>query len=203
MVFRFAVPDGNLSSMGVLSHHVRHGRPLLAAVGALAAVVAVTGCEPREGGVTAIAVSITTDKVGTSALERGGIGVRWLICNADLKSGPTAGASASRAGDAGTTDASVDCRGRTEDDKAIGISGRVGYVRENHCVRGDLTGTVEGHKVFRADVIGECEGGDDTEDTESPAADRTHPWDKATTTHPWDRATTTRPPDHSTTVPGK
>ncbi|WP_246097617.1 hypothetical protein [Streptomyces botrytidirepellens] len=184
--------------MGVLSHHVRHGRPLLAAVAAVAAAVAVTGCEPRDGGVTAIAVSITTDKVSTSALERGGIGVRWLTCNADLKTGPTAGASASRAGDSGTTDASVNCRGRTEDDKAIGIRGKVTYVRENHCVRGDLTGTVEGHKVFRADVIGECDGGDATE---SPTAERTHPWDEATTSHP--EATTSHPWDERTTAPGK
>jgi len=191
MVFRFAGRDGNLSSMGVLSHHVRRGRPLLAAVAVVAAAVAVTGCEPRDGGITAIAVSITTDKVGTSALERGGVGVRWLTCNADLKRGPTAGASASTAGDAGTTDASVKCRGRTEDDKAIGITGRVTYVRENHCVRGDLTGTIAGAKVFRADVIGECDGGDD--DTGSPAPTRTHPWDKptkASPTHPWDERTT-------------
>jgi hypothetical protein len=198
MVFRFAVHRGNLTPMGVLSHHVRHGRPLLAAVAAVAAAVAVTGCEPRDGGVTAIAVSVTTDKVSTSALERGGIGVRWLTCNADLKTGPTAGASASRAGDSGTTDASVDCRGRTEDDKAIGIRGKVTYVRENHCVRGDLTGTVEGHKVFQANVIGECDGGDATE---SPTAERTHPWDEATSSRP--EATTSHPWDERTTAPGK
>ncbi|MEU1803259.1 hypothetical protein [Streptomyces sp. NPDC019937] len=173
--------------MGVLSHHVRRGRPLLAAVAAVAAAVAATGCEPRDGGVTAIAVSITTDKVGTSALERGGVGVRWLTCNADLKTRPTAGASASGTGDSGTTDATVNCRGRTEDDKAIGIGGRVTYVRKNHCVRGDLTGRIAGAKVFEANVIGECDGGDDTG---SPTPARTHPGDGATPTHPWDRRTT-------------
>lgn len=173
--------------MGVLSHHVRHGRSLLAAVAAVVAATAMTGCEPRDGGVTAIAVSVTTDKVSTSALERGGVGVRWLTCNADLKRTPTAGASASGTGDSGTTDASVNCRGRTEDDKAIGVSGKVTYVRENHCVRGDLTGKIAGTKVFRANVIGEC---DDGGDTGSPTAERTHPRDKATTTHPWERRTT-------------
>ncbi|MFD7499731.1 hypothetical protein [Streptomyces sp. NPDC059850] len=170
--------------MGVLSHHVRRGWPLLAAVATVVAAIAVTGCEPRDGAVTAVAVSITTDKVGTSALERGGIGVRWLTCNADLKRGPTAGASASSAGDSGTTDASVDCRGRTEDDKTIGIRGKVTYVRENHCVRGDLTGTVQGQRVFQAHVIGECDGGSDTDGrdgTVSPTPTRTHPWEQRTT----------------------
>ncbi|MFC9222755.1 hypothetical protein ACFT8W_18830 [Streptomyces hygroscopicus] len=190
-----------------------------------AAAVAMTGCEPADDGLSSVTVAVTTDQVATRALERGGVGVLWMSCNAEFRNGRTVGASPSRgsgrtrAGEptgegersrenvrvwesarvresvrtraterrerAQATDARVDCRGRTENHKDIRISGRVTYVRENHCVRGDLTGQVDGRKVFEAKVIGECQGrGLDTErepETESPRPTRSHPWDHRTT----------------------
>ncbi|MDN3054390.1 hypothetical protein PH213_07530 [Streptomyces sp. SRF1] len=184
-----------------------------------AAAVAMTGCEPADDGLSSVTVAVTTDQVATRALERGGVGVLWMSCNAEFRNGRTVGASPSRgsgrtragepAGEDGraregvrvresvrtraterreraqATDARVHCRGRTENHKDIRISGRVTYVRENHCVRGDLTGQVDGRKVFEAKVIGECQGRAlDTErepETESPRPTRSHPWDHRTT----------------------
>ncbi|MET8012579.1 hypothetical protein ABZU86_12580 [Streptomyces sp. NPDC005271] len=166
--------------MGVLSQ-VRQGRALPALAAALAVAVAVTGCEPRDGGgVSSISVAVTTDRVASRALEKGGVGVRWLTCTADLKSDRTVGASASgESRRTGRTDATVNCRGRTENDKDIKVTGKVTYVRENHCVRGDLTGKVDGRKVFEAKVIGECDGGG--RETERPGPTRSHPWHHRTT----------------------
>ena len=157
--------------MGAL-RRVRCGLALLTVAVAVTAAVAVTGCEPRDAGVNSVAVAVTMDRVGTRALEKGGIDVRWMTCNADLKGHQTAGASPPR-----DLDASVHCRGRTVNGKDIKITGRVTSVRENHCVRGDLTGTVGGHRVFEAQVIGECDGG---RETRRPEPTRTHPWDHRT-----------------------
>ncbi|GAA1721299.1 hypothetical protein [Streptomyces yatensis] len=183
-------------------------------VAALGAAVAVTACEPTGGGISSVTVAITTDQVVTEALERGGVGVRWMSCNAEFKNGHTAGASPSRSERSGETDARVDCHGRTDSDKDIRIKGRVTYVRADHCVRGDVTGEVDGRKVFRAQVIGECRGGgpdtdsprptfshsSDRPSTQSPQPTRSHPWDHRTTdvpqptrSHPWDRPSTENP----------
>lgn len=214
--------------MGVLSQ-ARRRRTLLS-VAAVGAAVAVTACEPTGGGISSVTVAITTDKVGTEALERGGVGVRWMSCNAEFKNGHTAGASPSGSERSGETDATVDCHGRTDNDKDIRIKGRVTYVRADHCVRGDVTGQVDGHKVFEAQVIGECQGGGPDTDsprptfshswnrptTESPQPTRSHPWDHRTTdapqptrSHPWDGPTTESPQptrshpwDHPTTEGG-
>ncbi|MEU4895434.1 hypothetical protein AB0B12_15395 [Streptomyces sp. NPDC044780] len=183
--------------MGVFSR-VERGRAALAVVAVGAAAVAVTGCEPAEGGLSSVTIAITTDKVASHALERGGVGVRWMSCNAEFRKGRTVGASpargsertrasdAPRASDspreterAQETDARVDCRGRTDSDKDIRVSGRVTYVRENHCVRGDLTGEVDGRKVFQANVIGECQGS--ALDTASPRPTFSHPREHRTT----------------------
>ncbi|MEK8170776.1 hypothetical protein NKH77_17965 [Streptomyces sp. M19] len=115
-----------------------------------------TGCEPSDGeagGVSAIGVAVTTDKLSTRALEHGGIGVRWLTCNGERKHQATAGVSATP-----DPETSVDCRGRTEDDREIRVTGTVTHERANTCVQGDLKGTVDGHQVFRADHIGDCGG---------------------------------------------
>ncbi|WFB09654.1 hypothetical protein LRS74_23355 [Streptomyces sp. LX-29] len=135
---------------------LRHARRLLAAGLTGVAVLAVTACEPEERrGLSAIGVAITTDKVATRALERGGIGVRWMTCTADLKGDQVIGASSSPA-----SEASVDCRGETErGDAEIRVTGVVTHAREGRCVRGDLTAKVAGKQVFRANVIGECGGG--------------------------------------------
>ncbi|GAA3365140.1 hypothetical protein GCM10017744_066670 [Streptomyces antimycoticus] len=214
--------------MGVLSQ-ARRGRALLS-VAAVGAAVAVTACEPTGGGISSVTVAITTDQVVTEALERGGVGVRWMSCNAEFKNGHTAGAPPSRSERSGETDARVDCHGRTDNDKDIRIKGRVTYVRADHCVRGDVTGEVDGRKVFEAQVIGECQGGGpdtdsprptfshsrDRPSTDSPQPTRSHPWDHRTTeapqptrSHPWDRPSTENPQptrshswDHPTTEGG-
>ncbi|WNE96510.1 hypothetical protein PS467_14790 [Streptomyces luomodiensis] len=177
--------------MGVFSR-VERGRAALAVVAVGAAAVAVTGCEPAEGGLSSVTIAITTDKVASHALERGGVGVRWMSCNAEFRKGRTVGASPARESErtrasdspreterAQETDARVDCRGRTDSDKDIRVSGRVTYVRENHCVRGDLTGEVDGRKVFQANVIGECQGR--ALDTASPRPTFSHPREHRTT----------------------
>ncbi|MEU8823372.1 hypothetical protein [Streptomyces sp. NPDC048636] len=181
--------------------HVRHrrGRQLLAVAVSVAAVVAVTGCDPEDNGVSSIVVAVTTDKVASRALEKGDVDVRWLTCNAEMKGGRTAGASASgdanRERDEGAeTDASVDCRGETGNDKDIRVNGRVTFVRKNHCVRGHLTASVDGHRAFEARVIGECEGGrdddgdtgggngrNDARGTDRPEPHRSYPLDHHTT----------------------
>ncbi|MER8155417.1 hypothetical protein [Streptomyces sp. NPDC094472] len=167
-------------------------------VAAVGAAVAVTACEPTGSGISSVTVAITTDQVVTEALERGGVGVRWMSCNAEFKNGRTAGASPSRSERSGETDARVDCHGRTDSDKDIRIKGRVTYVRADHCVRGDVTGEVDGRKVFEAQVIGECQGGGP--DTDSPRPTLSHPWDRPSTespqptrSHPWDHRTTEAP----------
>ncbi|AGP57913.1 hypothetical protein [Streptomyces rapamycinicus] len=179
----------------------------------------MTACEPTGGGISSVTVAITTDQVATEALERGGVGVRWMSCNAEFRNGRTAGAASPSRSDSqsersGETDARVDCHGRTDNDKDVRIRGRVTYVREDHCVRGDLTGQVDGRKVFEANVIGECQGGgSDTgsprptrsptrehRTTEAPEPTRSPPWEHRTTeapeptrSHPWEHRTTEAP----------
>ncbi|TVL91893.1 hypothetical protein [Streptomyces sp. SAJ15] len=137
----------------------------------------MTACEPEERrGLSAIGVAVTTDKVATRALERGGIGVRWMTCTADLKGDQVIGASSSPA-----SEASVDCRGETErGDAEIRVTGVVTYAREGRCVRGDLTAKVAGKQVFRADVIGECGGGGGSGEGDGDGGER--PSDGATRT---------------------
>ncbi|MDX3224280.1 hypothetical protein PV419_00735 [Streptomyces sp. ME19-01-6] len=153
---------------------MRHQRNVLFAVMAAAlTIVAVAACEPRDDtGLHAIGVAVTTDRVSTRALEKGGIDVRWMTCNADVKGKHTSGPSQD-------AKASVHCRGETKDDRTIKVSGTVTYERENICVRGDLTAKVDGHQVFHANVVGDCN-----------ARKTGHPKPSRNTTHPWDRRTT-------------
>ncbi|MDW6062816.1 hypothetical protein SAZ11_38465 [Streptomyces sp. FXJ1.4098] len=153
---------------------MRHQRNALFAVVAAALTIgAVAACEPRDDtGLNAIGVAVTTDRVSTRALEKGGIDVRWMTCNADVKGKHTSGPSQD-------AKASVHCRGKTDDDRTIKVSGTVTYERKNICVRGDLTAKVDGHQVFQANVIGDCN-----------ARKTTHPRPSGHTTHPWDRRTT-------------
>jgi hypothetical protein len=153
---------------------MRHQRnALFAVVAAVLTIVAVAACEPRDHtGLNAIGVAVTTDRVSTRALEKGGIDVRWMTCNADVKGKHTSGPSQD-------AKASVHCRGETKDDRTIKVSGTVTYERKNICVRGDLTAKVDGHQVFQANVIGDCN-----------ARKTGHPKPSRNTTHPWDRRTT-------------
>lgn len=139
--------------MGALRREFLLRIPVTAGAVAVA-VLAVAGCEPengRDGGISAVGVAVTTDKLSTRALERGGIGVRWMTCTGNRKHEPTAGSSATP-----DPETDVDCRGRTENDRDIRVTGTVTFHREDRCVRGDLKGTVDGHQVFRADHIGTC-----------------------------------------------
>lgn len=174
--------------MGALRHR-KNG--LFAVAAAVLATVAVTACEPRDDSeLSAIGVAVTTDRVSTRALEKGGIDVRWMTCNADVKGKHTSGPSASR-----DAKASVNCRGKTRDDRDIKITGVVTYERKNLCVRGDLTAKVDGNRVFQANVIGDCN-----------ARKTGYPKPSRATTHPWDRRTdrpADRHPDQHTTPVGK
>ncbi|MFJ5720151.1 hypothetical protein [Streptomyces sp. NPDC093149] len=126
-------------------------RFLAASALAGAAVAGVVACEPV-GGLNSASIAVTTDRTGTSALERNGVDVQWLSCTADVVGDRIGGASPSAA--RGIAD--VDCTGRTGAGKAITIAGQVTQALDGRCVRGDLTGKAAGKVVFRADVLGNC-----------------------------------------------
>lgn len=134
----------------------RRWRNTAVALGAAAvALSTLAACDDVEGGLRASTVAVTTDKVGTRALERGGIDVQWLTCTAQLKrakDGPTGKPKS-------TGKSQVSCRGKTKGGQDLEITGTVTYVREDRCVRGSLVGTLANREVFRAGLIGECGGG--------------------------------------------
>ncbi|MDI9884157.1 hypothetical protein QMZ92_07035 [Streptomyces sp. HNM0645] len=120
---------------------------VVCAVGTASGLVA---CEPgTSGGLSAMAVSYTTDIAGTRALENEGVRVRWLSCAARLDSGASASPSARAA-------AGVDCEGETDDGGKITIGGTVTQEIGGRCVHGDLTAKSDGRRVFRAYVLGDC-----------------------------------------------
>ncbi|MEU9191204.1 hypothetical protein AB0D14_43315 [Streptomyces sp. NPDC048484] len=124
------------------------------AVAAVAALFALVACEPGNGLSTA-AVAITTDQTGTRELEKRGVDVQWLTCTASLgENSATVGSSPSV-----RSVASVDCVGETGDGRDISIKGKVTQEVNGTCVRGDLTATVGGKEVFRANVLGNCQAG--------------------------------------------
>ncbi|MBB5933034.1 hypothetical protein [Streptomyces zagrosensis] len=144
------------------TRQARRWRHTVIALGALGtAVGTLAACDDVEGGLRATTVAVTTDKVGTRALERGGIDVQWLTCTAQIKREDDGKGNdrskAPRSRNEGR--AQVSCRGETNGNQDLKIDGLVTYVREDRCVRGDLTGTLEGRVVFEADLIGECAGG--------------------------------------------
>ncbi|MFI6639787.1 hypothetical protein [Streptomyces sp. NPDC050504] len=145
-------------------------RRVLAALGvAAAAVTGLSACDPV-GGMSSAAVAITTDQAGTKALERDGVGVRWLSCTAEINGGSNGNGNGNRNGSAANANskaspsrsgrqvAVVDCNGKTDRDQDITITGKVTEEREGRCVRGDLTAKVAGRTVFRANVLGNCAG---------------------------------------------
>ncbi|MET7619053.1 hypothetical protein [Streptomyces sp. NPDC005408] len=139
--------------MGAL-RRVLHRRILAAICASGAAVAGVAACEPVAGGLNSVAVAVTTDRTGTSTLERIGFHVRWLSCTANVdggKAGATASASPSR-----PSVATVDCQGETESGQKITLKGKVTDERSGKCVRGDLVGKVDGKVVFEASVLGNC-----------------------------------------------
>ncbi|MEV6551192.1 hypothetical protein AB0M57_21115 [Streptomyces sp. NPDC051597] len=131
---------------------LRHRRAF-AALGLVAGAAAgAAACDPV-GGMSSVTVSVTTDKVATSKLEHDGFTVRYLTCTAKVDGG-----SSTRTPSAASTRtvATVDCRGRTDDNKKISVTGKVTEEREDRCVRGDLTAKVADRTVFHASVLGDC-----------------------------------------------
>ncbi|MFJ2741832.1 hypothetical protein ACIO3O_19465 [Streptomyces sp. NPDC087440] len=143
---------------------VRHRRTLAAAVLAGATVAGVAACEPGGdgGGLSSFAVALTTDQTGTRALERAGIDVSWMTCTSTLgdrarvSADPSLRPSLVTAAPSARNVATVACEGQTKDGREIDVEGRVTEERDGRCVRGDLTATVGGRTVFRANVLGDC-----------------------------------------------
>ncbi|MER5357917.1 hypothetical protein [Streptomyces sp. NPDC002785] len=98
-------------------------------------------------------IAVTTDRAGTSALERNGVDVRWLNCTADIEGSQVVGASPSASAH---HTAVVDCTGKAGNGKDITITGKVTQELDGQCVRGDLTAKTGGKVVFRADALGSC-----------------------------------------------
>ncbi|MGW0992107.1 hypothetical protein [Streptomyces sp. NPDC002520] len=113
---------------------------------------ALAGCEP--GGLGAAAVAYTTDKTATDELKRRHVDVNWLSCTADYGNhGFTPGRSPSPTE---STVVSVDCQGQTGDRQKITVTGKVTKSVDGACVRGSLTATVAGRRVFHVDGLGDC-----------------------------------------------
>ncbi|MDF9813176.1 hypothetical protein [Streptomyces sp. SPB162] len=124
---------------------------------ALAAFGGVVACDPA-GEMTASAVSITTDQLGTRALKDHGIDVRWMSCSASVNSATTASRTPSPRPSGGTAKgvASVDCQGETADQQKITITGRITEQLDGRCVRGRLTAEVGKRTVFDVSGLGDC-----------------------------------------------
>ncbi|EYT81008.1 hypothetical protein CF54_22105 [Streptomyces sp. Tu 6176] len=124
-----------------------------AAVGGLAA------CDPG-GGLSTTAVSYTTDRTATAELNRRHVSVSWFSCTARSRddgkaSAPDRGSGSSPAASRSVL-ASVDCQGRTKDNRKITVTGQVDGTVDGACVRGDLTAKVGGEVLFHADGLGDC-----------------------------------------------
>ncbi|MGP9020904.1 hypothetical protein ACT1U9_21225 [Streptomyces sp. BR1] len=132
---------------------LRHRRAL-AALGVVAvAGTAAAACDPV-GGMSSATVSITTDKTATDKLKQDGVNVSWLSCTAKVSGTSTSTRKPSPSSTHSV--ATVDCRGRTKDNKAITVTGKVTQVVDDRCVRGDLTAKVGDRTVFKATVLGNC-----------------------------------------------
>ncbi|MFC4609780.1 hypothetical protein ACFO9E_18450 [Streptomyces maoxianensis] len=141
-------------------------RTLTAICLAGAAVAGVTACEPAAGGLSSVAVAVTTDKTTTSTLERLGFDVRWLSCTARIDEGKAGSASPKSPSPSGV--ATVDCQGETASEQDITLKGKVTEERSGKCVRGDLIAKVDRKVVFRATVLGNCSGAPTRSPTRSP-----------------------------------
>ncbi|MGW2864825.1 hypothetical protein [Streptomyces sp. NPDC001205] len=126
--------------------------PALAAVAL--AIGGAAACDPV-GGLNSAAVAVTTDQTATAALRQQHVDIKWLTCTANLKGGPSATPSA---GSTTRQVADVNCQGETKDGRPITVKGTVTQEVEGRCVKGDLTAKVADRTVFRASVLGDCEG---------------------------------------------
>ncbi|WP_055489955.1 hypothetical protein [Streptomyces sp. TP-A0356] len=133
--------------------------PRLAAVTVLV-VVSVGGavaCQP--GDMSSVSVAYTTDQTATRELERQHVNVGWLSCTGSYGNGTRTAASGRTPTPTETTVVAVDCQGRTSDNKAIIVKGRVTRAVDGKCVRGDLRGTVGGKELFHVSGLGNCDAG--------------------------------------------
>ncbi len=143
----------------------------LAAIGfAGAAVAGLTACDPAAGGLSSAAVAVTTDRTGTSTLERLGFDVRWLSCRATVDDGKKTTPSP-----AGPGSATVDCQGETDSGAKITLKGKVTEERSGRCVRGDLKARVNGKVVFEATVLGNCGATPSSKPRPTPPGDDPRP----------------------------
>ncbi|MFG2311198.1 hypothetical protein ACGFS9_21390 [Streptomyces sp. NPDC048566] len=135
----------------------RAGHPrALPALGLVAAgVLGATACEPG-GGLGAAGVAYTTDRTATRQLERQHVDVRWLTCTANYGNAGKVYTPGRSPAPTENTVASVDCRGRTGDDRDIVVKGKVTRAVDGACVRGDLTATVGGRQRFHVSGLGDC-----------------------------------------------
>ncbi|MEV0278228.1 hypothetical protein AB0I22_17840 [Streptomyces sp. NPDC050610] len=159
-------------------------------------VGALVGCEPSAGGLSTIAVSVTTDQLATRALERNHVSVQWLGCSGEVEETGKKGEGSPPP----VTAVGVDCQGQTRDGKKIIVYGRVTGVSGDACVRGNLTAKVDGRTVFTSTVLGSCAG----DASSAPAGsgggggpETSRPSQSSWAPQPW-------PSDScSTTLPGK
>ncbi|MGW7067529.1 hypothetical protein ACWGII_33120 [Streptomyces sp. NPDC054855] len=148
----------------------RRRRELYAVGFAGAAVIGAAACDPTAGGMNTAAIAITTDEMATKELERQQLDVLWISCTARYESKVTP-SSGSPDRDAAAT---VDCQGQAKNDKSsdgtsdITVKGSVWSVVDGRCVRGNLTAKVDGKQWFRVDVLGDCAGGDTSEQPQDP-----------------------------------
>ncbi|WP_405712486.1 MULTISPECIES: hypothetical protein [unclassified Streptomyces] len=131
----------------------RERRFLAASALVVAAVAGASACDPQ-GGLNSASIAVTTDRVGTGALERNGVDVRWLSCTAGVD-GERIGAASPAA--SARRIAEVDCTGKSGKGEPITLTGKVTQELGGRCVRGDLTARTGGKAVFRADVLGNCD----------------------------------------------
>ena len=130
----------------------RERRAVAVAGFAVIAAGGVVACQP--GSVSSAAVAYTTDKTATAELTRQHVNVRWLTCTAYYggKSSKTGSPSATE-----QTIATVDCKGQTDDNRAVTVTGKVTRTVDGACVRGDLTAKVGGKEWFHVDGLGNCD----------------------------------------------
>jgi hypothetical protein len=149
---------------------VRHRRALVAIAAAGAAVVSVVACEPAAGdALSSVAVAVTTDKTGTSTLERIGFDVRWLSCTAKVDGGVKATRTGAPSASPARSAATVDCQGKTGSGEDITLKGKVTEERSGRCVRGELISRVAGKVVFEATMLGNCDAAPTRTTTRTPS----------------------------------
>ncbi|MET9142212.1 hypothetical protein [Streptomyces sp. SAT1] len=142
-----------------IRHLPRGRRTMAAAALAAAAVGGLAACDPG-GGLSTTTVSYTTDRTATAELNRRHVSVSWFSCTARSRDGGKASAPDRQSGPSPAASrsvlASVDCQGRTKDNRKITVTGQVDGTVDGACVRGDLTAKVGGKVLFHADGLGDC-----------------------------------------------